>query len=145
MFIISPKSGVPLNSPLAGNNWNGFRESFPKIILHLVLTKVLIYNILISRKLFRNISRGYAMPGVKTAISLEKGLFDQVNKLSKEMHVSRSRLFTLAVEDYLRRYESKKLLDEINSAYSDIPGKEERRITHAMKQKQRKNLEVESW
>lgn len=85
------------------------------------------------------------MSGVKTAISLEKELFDQVNKLSKEMHVSRSRLFTLAVEDYLRRYESKKLLDEINSAYSDIPSEEERRITHAMKEKQRKNLENEPW
>ena len=85
------------------------------------------------------------MSGVKTAISLEKELFDQVNKLSEEMHVSRSRLFTLAVEDYLRRYESKKLLDEINSAYSDIPSEEEGRITHAMKQKQRKNLENEPW
>lgn len=85
------------------------------------------------------------MSGVKTAISLEKELFDQVNKLSKEMNVSRSRFFALAVHDYLRRYESKKLLDEINSAYSDIPNEEEKRITHAMKQKQRENLEVEPW
>jgi metal-responsive CopG/Arc/MetJ family transcriptional regulator len=85
------------------------------------------------------------MAGVKTAISLERQLFDQVNKLSKEMHISRSRFFALAVEDYLRRYESKILLDEINSAYSDMPSEEERRITHAMKQKQRENLKVEPW
>ena len=85
------------------------------------------------------------MSGVKTAISLEKELFDQVNKLSKEMNVSRSRFFALAVDDYLRRYESKKLLDEINSAYSDIPNEEEKRITHAMKQKQRENFQVDPW
>jgi len=85
------------------------------------------------------------MSGVKTAISLEKELFDQVNKLSKEMNVSRSRFFALAVDDYLRRYGSKKLLDEINSAYSDIPNEEEKRITHAMKQKQRENFQVDPW
>ena len=43
------------------------------------------------------------MPGVKTAISLEKNLFNQVNKLANDLHVSRSKLFTLAVKYYLKK------------------------------------------
>ncbi len=85
------------------------------------------------------------MAGVKTAISLQKDLFDQVNNLAKEMHVSRSRLFTLAVEDYLKKNESRKILAKINAAYDDIPSEEEARIAQAMRRKQRKNVEAEAW
>lgn len=85
------------------------------------------------------------MPGVKTAISLEEKLFDQVNKLATDMHVSRSKLFTLAVKDYLKKQESKKLLAQLNAVYSDSPGEEEKAISKAMHKKQRKIVEQESW
>ncbi|MFH1674317.1 MAG: CopG family transcriptional regulator [Pseudomonadota bacterium] len=85
------------------------------------------------------------MAGVKTAISLQKDLFNQVNNLAKEMHVSRSHLFTLAVEDYLKKNESKKILAKINAAYDDVPSEEETRIAQAMRRKQRKNIEAEAW
>lgn len=85
------------------------------------------------------------MAGVKTAISLEKKLFDQVNELAKEMQVSRSHLFTLAVKEYLKKYENKHLLAKINAVYDDIPSKEEAKIFRAMKQKQRRIIEVEPW
>ncbi|NOQ46085.1 MAG: ribbon-helix-helix protein, CopG family [Desulfobulbaceae bacterium] len=85
------------------------------------------------------------MPGVKTAISLEEKLFDQVNKLATDMHVSRSKLFTLAVKDYLKKQESKKLLAQLNAAYSDSPSEEEKAISKAMHKKQRKIVEQESW
>jgi metal-responsive CopG/Arc/MetJ family transcriptional regulator len=39
------------------------------------------------------------MPGVKTAISLEENLLHQVNELANNMHISRSKLFSLAVKD----------------------------------------------
>jgi metal-responsive CopG/Arc/MetJ family transcriptional regulator len=85
------------------------------------------------------------MPGVKTAISLEKNLFNQVNKLANDLHVSRSKLFTLAVKDYLKKQESKKLLAQLNAAYSDSPSEEEKTISKAMRSKQRKIVEHESW
>lgn len=43
------------------------------------------------------------MANIKTAISLQKALFDQVDSLAREKKVSRSRLFVMALEDYLRR------------------------------------------
>ena len=85
------------------------------------------------------------MPGVKTAISLEKNLFDQINKLAKEMHVSRSRLFILAAKDYLKKHESRNLLDQINTAYEDIPDEKEAKIAKSMKGKQKKNIMIEPW
>lgn len=85
------------------------------------------------------------MSGIKTAISLEENLFNQVNELASELHVSRSKLFTLAVKDYLKKQESKRLLAQLNAAYSDSPSEEEKTISKAMRSKQRKIVEKESW
>jgi len=76
------------------------------------------------------------MPGIKTAISLEKNLFNQVNQLANDMHVSRSELFTLAVKDYLKKQESKKILAQLNAAYGDSSNKEEDLISKPMLRKQ---------
>ena len=85
------------------------------------------------------------MPGVKTAISLEESLFNQVNQLANDLHVSRSKLFTLAVKDYLKKQESKKMLVQLNAAYGNSPNEEEQKISKAMRSKQRKIVEKESW
>lgn len=86
------------------------------------------------------------MPGVKTAISLDEKLFNRINKLAKKMHVSRSRLFTLAVDDYLKKQENEYLLAQLNKAYADADADdEEMKISSSMKSKQRKIVEQESW
>jgi metal-responsive CopG/Arc/MetJ family transcriptional regulator len=85
------------------------------------------------------------MPGVKTAISLDEKLFDKVNKLANELHVSRSRLFTLAVKDYLQKQENQTLLAQLNDAYADHPDEEERKISSSMKSKHGKIMEQEPW
>ena len=85
------------------------------------------------------------MPGVKTAISLEENLFHEVNKLAAELHVSRSKLFALAVKDYLKKQESKKILAQLNDAYGDSSSKEEGEISRAMLKKQHRILGQESW
>lgn len=84
------------------------------------------------------------MPGVKTAISLDEKLFNRVNKLAKKMHVTRSRLFTLAVDDFLKKQENEYLLAQLNKAYADTDD-EEMKISSSMKSKQRKIVEQESW
>lgn len=40
---------------------------------------------------------------VKTAISMQKDLFQEVNRLADELHVSRSKLFVLAVQDFIKK------------------------------------------
>jgi len=85
------------------------------------------------------------MPSVKTAISLEEDLFNQVNQLAADLQVSRSKLFTLAVKDYLKKQESKKILAQLNAAYNDSSSKEEDVISKAMLKKQHKIVGQESW
>lgn len=85
------------------------------------------------------------MPGVKTAISLDEELLIKVNRLSSDLHVSRSKVFTLAVQDYLKKQENQSLLAQLNEAYDDFPGEEEREISKAMQNKHNKMIEQESW
>lgn len=82
---------------------------------------------------------------VKTAISMQKELFKEVNKLAGELHVSRSRLFVMAVQDFIKKKESQNLLSQINNAFSDQPDSEEVKIQSKMRQKQAKKLEREPW
>ena len=65
------------------------------------------------------------MTSVKTAISLREPLFEQVETVARDLQISRSRLFALAVEDFIQRYQNQKLLESINKAYDDLPDPEE--------------------
>jgi metal-responsive CopG/Arc/MetJ family transcriptional regulator len=59
------------------------------------------------------------MQSIKTAISIQKSLFEQAEELARKMKVSRSRLFVLALEDYICRRQNRELLARINAAYAD--------------------------
>jgi len=61
------------------------------------------------------------MPNIKTAISIEKPIFDQANDLAKSLNISRSRLFVIAVQEFIQRYKNRELLQAINDAYDDLP------------------------
>ena len=59
------------------------------------------------------------MRNVKTAISLEKPVFDQMDSLAKNLNVSRSRLLTIAAREFIERHNNIELLKLINEAYED--------------------------
>ncbi|BAZ30850.1 hypothetical protein NIES4074_33170 [Cylindrospermum sp. NIES-4074] len=59
------------------------------------------------------------MASIKTAISIEESLYEQVNALANEMKIPRSKLFALAMEEYLRRKTNRELVQSINEAYAD--------------------------
>jgi antitoxin MazE6 len=68
------------------------------------------------------------MQNVKTAISIQKSLFEQAEKIARKMRISRSRLFALALEDYIRREQNRELLGQINAAYADEPDSPEKTL-----------------
>ncbi len=72
------------------------------------------------------------MANIKTAISIEKPIFDQANALARELNISGSRLFATAVREFLQRHQNRKLLQDINDAYDDLP-RPEPDITRKMK------------
>ena len=83
------------------------------------------------------------MENVKTAISMQKSLFDQAEDLARKMKVSRSRLFVLALEDYLRRQQNRELLAQINAAYADEPDPSEQTLRRKSKRQHCKIVEGE--
>ena len=60
------------------------------------------------------------MPNIKTAISIEKPIFEQMNVLAKDLNISRSRLFALAAQEFIQRHKNIQLLQSLNEAYDDL-------------------------
>jgi len=58
---------------------------------------------------------------VKTAVSLDQSLFEEADALAQEMRLSRSRLFVLALEDFIRRHQNRQLQAQLNAVYEGEP------------------------
>ncbi|HOT96120.1 MAG TPA: ribbon-helix-helix protein, CopG family [bacterium] len=79
----------------------------------------------------------------KTAISIQKPLLDKVDTLAKDLSLSRSKIFTLAVEAYLEQLQNQILLEKIDEAFSDPDPREQGYLAH-MRRRQRHLLE-DTW
>ncbi|MEK6581632.1 MAG: ribbon-helix-helix domain-containing protein [Nitrospirota bacterium] len=65
---------------------------------------------------------------MKTAISIPDELFKEVEKFAQKHNYSRSEVFVVAVRDFLRKLESRKLLNLLNDAYSSTEPVEEKTL-----------------
>lgn len=83
------------------------------------------------------ITKDTNMPIIKTAISIQKALFQQVEEIAKEMKISQGRLFVLAVEEFIRRHQNKLLLEEINRSNPELDESE----MEQLRQTQRKAIQ----
>ena len=81
------------------------------------------------------------MTNVRTAISIPEALFERVDAVAEKQQISRSRLFALAVEEYLRQVENQELLQAINAAYDEPPTPEEQAHREGMRRKHRSLVE----
>jgi metal-responsive CopG/Arc/MetJ family transcriptional regulator len=84
------------------------------------------------------------MENIKTAVSIRKPLFEQAEDLAHRMKVSRSRLFALALEDYIRRQQDRELLASINAAYADGPTPTEVGVLREARESYARHLE-DTW
>ena len=81
------------------------------------------------------------MPAIKTAISIDEPLFLRVESLADEMQMPRSRLFVLAMEEYIKRRDLEKLREAIDEAYGQGPDENELAVRRAMRRKQHSHAE----
>jgi metal-responsive CopG/Arc/MetJ family transcriptional regulator len=63
--------------------------------------------------------------GMKIAISIPESVFREVKKLAEKQKRSRSEIFVEAVREYLKRLESRRILDSLNEVYSSPETQEE--------------------
>jgi len=80
---------------------------------------------------------------IKTAISIEKDLFDQAEKMAQSMKVSRSKLFVIALQDFIAHQKNRDLLAQINAAYSDEPDTAEQALRRKSRRQHRRMVESE--
>jgi metal-responsive CopG/Arc/MetJ family transcriptional regulator len=56
---------------------------------------------------------------MKTAISLTDLVFEEAETLASQLGLSRSELYTKALQAYLRRYNRDRILSKLNQVYSE--------------------------
>lgn len=81
------------------------------------------------------------MENIKTAISIRKSLFEQAETLAHKMKVSRSRLFVIALEDFIREQENRELLEKINAVYADRSDESEKTLRSKSRKSHRRLVE----
>lgn len=82
------------------------------------------------------------MPNIKTAISIEKPIFEKMDMLAKNLKVSRSFIFSQAAKEFIQRHQNNELLEQINKAYDDQSESES--LISKMRSKHRK-LVKDQW
>ena len=73
------------------------------------------------------------MAVIKTGISVDRDLLEQVTSLAQTLHVSRSELFSIAVRDYLKQHENTLIFDRLNEVYSAGSDPDDERVLAGMR------------
>ena len=61
---------------------------------------------------------------MKTAISLSDSLYKRAEEMALYMRIPRSKLFTMALEEFISKYNEKMITEKINEIYEKIDQKE---------------------
>ena len=74
---------------------------------------------------------------MKTAISIDDGLLRDVDETARRMGLSRSRVFALAVGEFMRRERREQMLARLNEVYAKEVEPSEKRLLKSIKAKVR--------
>jgi metal-responsive CopG/Arc/MetJ family transcriptional regulator len=77
---------------------------------------------------------------MKTAISIDDGLLQEADQTARLMGLSRSRLFALAVGDFLERQRQERMLLRLNEVYANGTEPAEKRLLNGIKAKVRRTV-----
>lgn len=74
-------------------------------------------------------------------ITLKESLLKQANITAQEMNISRSRLFSIAMKQFIEQRQNRKILKALNEVYEDGPYASEQQLLRKVKSKYRQMLE----
>ena len=77
---------------------------------------------------------------MKTAISVDETLLREADKTARLMGLSRSRLFAVAVAEFLERQRQENMLRQLNEVYADEMKPSEKRLLRRVKATVRRTL-----
>ena len=79
------------------------------------------------------------MANVRTALSLQRSLLDDMEAIAQQMNISPSQLAAIALEEFIARYQSRQMLEQIDAAYADAPDQDEQALLRGMRWHQRQS------
>jgi metal-responsive CopG/Arc/MetJ family transcriptional regulator len=77
---------------------------------------------------------------MKTAISIATPLLEETDRTARRLGLSRSRLVSLALADYLRQRRNREIVEQLNHVYGEPRDAEEQRSVAGMKAKFRSTI-----
>jgi predicted transcriptional regulator len=80
---------------------------------------------------------------MKTAISIDDELLHKADETARSMGLSRSRLFAIAVDDFVKRQRAEQMLRRLNKIYAE-PEPGEKRLLKGLKTKFRSTIK-DAW
>ena len=83
------------------------------------------------------------MSNIKTAVSIKESLFKEAETLAKKLEISRSKLFAVALENFIRQQENRELLKKINEVHSQVFSPDEESYRKKIRNYHRRSLEDE--
>lgn len=78
--------------------------------------------------------------GMKIAISIPDDVFKEVERMAKEQKRSRSQVFVSAAREYIRRSETRRLIEKLDEVYAQPDSPDEVARRKAMGEYRRKRL-----
>jgi metal-responsive CopG/Arc/MetJ family transcriptional regulator len=78
---------------------------------------------------------------MKTAISIPDNVYNAAEMVAKKLNISRSELYTKALNDYLKQHQQSHVTEALNQVYSE----EKSTVDPAIIQMQSSSIEDESW
>ncbi|MCY3993310.1 MAG: ribbon-helix-helix protein, CopG family [Caldilineaceae bacterium] len=82
---------------------------------------------------------------VKIEVSLSNTLFEEVESLAREMKMSRNELLSVAIQEFIERSETRRMMAALNEVHGDPPDEEELATLRQMLELHRKSLRDDSW
>ena len=82
---------------------------------------------------------------VRIKISLSSTLDEKVESLARELEVSRNEFVSMAVQAFIERHETRRMVAALNKVHGDLPDEEERATLGQMQELHRKTLRDDPW
>ena len=82
---------------------------------------------------------------MKTAVSLPDHLFRRADEVAGELQIPRSRLFAMALEQFLDTYRQQDVTERLNAVYRDLPPRQAQSVMEAGLESLRNLTRDDSW
>ena len=82
---------------------------------------------------------------MKTAVSLPDHLFRRADEVAGELQIPRSRLFAMALEQFLGTYRQQDVTERLNAVYRDLPPRQAQSVMDTGLESLRTLTRDDSW